>query len=83
MSEPEVTSSATRRRSWLSIAEVASDLGMCQMTLYRAIRAGEFPAVRIGRRLVVPARVLDDMAEAALASGGTVRAADCGAGGVA
>ena len=49
---------------------------MSQMTLYRAIAAGEFPAVRIGRRLVVPARVLDDMAEAALATGMTVDTAD-------
>ena len=45
---------------------------MSQMTLYRAIAAGEFPAVRIGRRLVVPARVLEDMAEAALSTGMTV-----------
>ena len=49
---------------------------MSQMTLYRAIAAGEFPAVRIGRRLVVPARVLEDMAAAALATGTTVDTAD-------
>lgn len=49
---------------------------MSQMTLYRVIAAGEFPAVRIGRRLVVPARVLEDMAAAALATATTVDAAD-------
>jgi hypothetical protein len=49
---------------------------MSQMTLYRVIAAGEFPAVRIGRRLVVPARVLEDMAAAALATGSTVDSAD-------
>ena len=49
---------------------------MSQMTLYRVIAAGEFPAVRIGRRLVVPARVLEDMAAAALATGTTVDTAD-------
>jgi Helix-turn-helix domain len=48
---------------------------MSQMTLYRAIAAGEFPAVRIGRRLVVPARVLEDMAAAALTTSTTVDAA--------
>ena len=37
------------------------------MTLYRAIAAGEFPAVRIRGRLIVPARALDAMAEAAIA----------------
>ena len=63
-------------RRWLSVAELARELGMSQMTLYRVIAAGEFPAVRIGRRLVVPARVLDDMAAAALATGTTVNTAE-------
>ena len=63
-------------RRWLSVAELARELGMSQMTLYRVIAAGEFPAVRIGRRLVVPARVLEDMAAAALATGTTVDTAD-------
>ncbi len=66
----------TGERRWLSVAELAQELGMSQMTLYRAIAAGEFPAVRIGRRLVVPARVLEDMAAAALATGTTVDTAD-------
>ncbi len=70
-------------RQWLSIAELATELGMSQMTLYRVIAAGEFPAVRIGRRLVVPARVLDEMGAAALASGSTVTAADWRGGGAA
>jgi excisionase family DNA binding protein len=66
----------TGERRWLSVAELARELGMSQMTLYRVIAAGEFPAVRIGRRLVVPARVLEDMAAAALATGTTVDTAD-------
>jgi excisionase family DNA binding protein len=65
-----------RERRWLSVAELAVELGMSPMTLYRAIAAGEFPAVRIGRRLVVPARVLEDMADAALSTGTTVDTAD-------
>jgi len=63
-------------RQWLSISELAKELGMSQMTLYRVIAAGEFPAVRIGRRLFVPARVLDQLAEAALATGHEVSAAE-------
>ena len=63
-------------RRWLSIAELARELGMSQMTLYRVIRAGEFPAVRIGRRLFVPAAVLDQLAESALSTGQLVSAAD-------
>jgi len=79
MSEIDTPKPAERR--WLSIADLAAELGMSQMTLYRVIAAGEFPAVRIGRRLVVPARVLDEMTAAALATGSTVSAADwCGGG---
>ena len=66
----------TGERRWLSVAELARELGISQMTLYRAIAGGEFPAVRIGRRLVVPARVLEDMAAAALTTATTVDAAD-------
>ncbi|GAA3144750.1 excisionase family DNA binding protein [Kribbella aluminosa] len=64
---------------WLNVAEMAKQLGMAEMTLYRAIAAGEFPAVRIGRRLFIPARVLERMAEAAISTGRVVTAADfCG-----
>jgi excisionase family DNA binding protein len=67
------------KRDWLSIAEMARALGIAEMTLYRVIAAGEFPAVRIGRRLFIPARVLDQMTEAALTTGRVVSAADfCG-----
>jgi predicted DNA-binding transcriptional regulator AlpA len=41
--------------------------GMSSMTLYRAISAGEFPAVRIRGRLIVPAKAIEAMAEAAMA----------------
>ena len=37
------------------------------MTLYRAISAGEFPAVRIRGRLIVPAKALEVMADSAIA----------------
>jgi excisionase family DNA binding protein len=76
MSMTEVVKPSEPGRKWLSIAELASELGMSQMTLYRVIAAGEFPAVRIGRRLFIPARVLDEMFEAALSTGRTVTAAD-------
>ncbi|TCC48063.1 DNA-binding protein [Kribbella pittospori] len=67
------------KRQWLNVAEMAKELGIAEMTLYRAIAAGEFPAVRIGRRLFIPARVLDRMAETAIATGRVVTAAEfCG-----
>ncbi|MGD9528644.1 MAG: helix-turn-helix domain-containing protein [Pseudonocardia sp.] len=58
-----------------SVAEVARIFGMSPMTVYRAIAAGEFPAVRIRGRLIVPARAVDAMVEAAVAEQAAVDAA--------
>jgi hypothetical protein len=38
-------------------------------TLYRAIREDAFPSVRIRTRYIVPAKVIDDLAAEAAASG--------------
>ncbi|MBW0089362.1 helix-turn-helix domain-containing protein [Pseudonocardia sp. KRD-184] len=59
-----------------SVAEVARLLGMSAMTVYRAIAAGEFPAVKIRGRLIVPARALEEMVEAAVADRSVVDAAE-------
>ena len=66
----------TSRRALLSVAQVASEVGISQMSLYRLIRAGELPAVRLGGRIFVPAKVIEQLSEAAMASGGTVSAAE-------
>ncbi|MGH4022043.1 MAG: helix-turn-helix domain-containing protein [Pseudonocardiaceae bacterium] len=50
-----------------SVAQVARMLGMSKMTVYRAISEGEFPAVRIRGRLIIPARALEEMSDAAVA----------------
>jgi excisionase family DNA binding protein len=62
-------------RPFFSVAETARMLGVNPMTLYRAIGAGEFPAVKIRSRYVVPAKALRAMEADALA-GGVVDAAD-------
>jgi excisionase family DNA binding protein len=49
-----------------SVAEVAQMLGTSAMTVYRAIAAGEFPAIKIRGRLIVPARAIEAMAEVAV-----------------
>ncbi|WP_328796089.1 helix-turn-helix domain-containing protein [Halosaccharopolyspora lacisalsi] len=59
-----------------NVAQVARMFQMSTMTLYRAIAAGEFPAVRIRGRLIVPAKAIDEMVEAAYEHGGEVDAAD-------
>src|SRR4051812_6476449 len=60
---------------FLSVSETAQLLGMSEMTLYRAIAAGEFPAVRIRGRLIIPGRAIDQMINAALTDGHLVDAA--------
>jgi excisionase family DNA binding protein len=59
-----------------SVAEAARILGAAPVTLYRAIRAGEFPAVRIRGRLIVPASALEAMSATTVSSGSQVDAAD-------
>jgi excisionase family DNA binding protein len=59
-----------------SVAQAARMFGMSSMTLYRAIAAGEFPAVRIRGRLIVPAKAIDAMANTAVEQNGMVDAAD-------
>jgi excisionase family DNA binding protein len=51
-------------------------LGTAPMTLYRAIHAGEFPAVKIRGRYVIPARALEEMEQAAVRAHGPVPSAD-------
>jgi hypothetical protein len=51
-------------------------LRMSAMTLYRAISAGEFPAVRIRGRLIVPAKAVKEMEDKAVADWTVVDAAD-------
>ncbi|WP_088319397.1 helix-turn-helix domain-containing protein [Kineosporia sp. R_H_3] len=62
-------------RAFYNVREAARMFGMSAMTLYRAIEAGEFPAVRIRGRLIIPARAIDEMVAAALRDG-QVDAAD-------
>jgi len=76
LSEPGRVSPGGPERRWYSVAEVARMFGMAQMTLYRAIHAGEFPAVKIRGRYVIPARALAAMEEAAVNSHAMVAAAD-------
>lgn len=49
-----------------SVAAAARMFGISAMTLYRAISEGQFPAVRIRGRLIVPAKAVEAMSEAAL-----------------
>ena len=62
--------------TFYSVGQVARMFGMSAMTLYRAIEQDQFPAVRIRGRLIIPARAIDDMVDAAVSDGRQVDAAD-------
>lgn len=59
-----------------SVRQAARILDMSPVTLYRAIREGGFPAVRVRGRVSVPAKAIDVMEDAALAQRTVVDAAD-------
>lgn len=67
MTANEISSRQTRR--FYSVTEAAELLGLSEPTLYRAIRSGDFPAIRVRGRFVIPARAIDDMEASALAHG--------------
>lgn len=58
-----------------SVAQVARIFGMSSMTVYRAIADAQFPALKVRGRLIVPAKAIDEMAEAAMGEGVVVDAA--------
>ena len=62
--------------TFFSVGETAQMLRTSDMTLYRAIQDGEFPAIRVRGRLVVPALAIEQMVKAAVTSGALVNAAD-------
>lgn len=49
-----------------AVRHAAKVLGVSRMTIYRLIEDGQFPAVRIRSRLVVPIAVLDQLEEEAI-----------------
>lgn len=60
---------AKHQSRFYSIAAAAELFGMSVATLYRAIRSGEFPAIKIRGRYVIPAQAIDAMEQEALVSG--------------
>ncbi|MDP9388849.1 MAG: helix-turn-helix domain-containing protein [Actinomycetota bacterium] len=49
----------------LSVEEAASVLGISRALAYELVRRGELPRLRLGRRIVVPRRALEDFVASA------------------
>lgn len=52
-------STALEERQTLSVEQAARALGIGRGTAYQAVRAGDIPSIRIGRRIVVPRAALE------------------------
>lgn len=68
-----------RRPTFYTVREAADLLRVDQATIYRAIRADAFPAVRVRTRYVVPAAAVEEMAAQAVSSGAVVDVAEIAA----
>jgi excisionase family DNA binding protein len=59
-------------RRCVAVAEAARMLDVGPMTLYRAINAGQFPAIKFRDRWLVPVEAIDQLIELALTTGAAV-----------
>ena len=64
------------RPAFYTVEEVADVLRVDPVTIYRSIRAGQFPAVKVRKRYVVPQRAIDLLVEDVVASGACVDTAE-------
>ena len=48
-------------RTTLTIEEMSLTLGIGRNTAYQAVRTGEIPSIRIGRRILVPVAAFEKM----------------------
>jgi len=61
-------SSAVPSARALTVAAVARRLNVCEATVYRALRRGELPYIRIGRAIRIPSAALEVVNHGSLAA---------------
>ncbi|MEU8977624.1 helix-turn-helix domain-containing protein [Streptomyces sp. NPDC048309] len=71
-----VKGDSTPNRLAITIAEAAEQLGVSYQTLWRAIREGEFPGIKIRGRILVPIKAIELLMESVTKSGQLVDVAD-------
>jgi excisionase family DNA binding protein len=69
MSSETSSQPAASRPSFYTAAETAEILRLDESTLYRHLRNGTFPGLKIGGRYVVPGAVLDRLVDDVLVTG--------------
>jgi len=60
---------ATAPSQFLTVAEVAEQMRVSKMTVYRLVHSGELPAVRVGKSFRVPQQALTEYLSAAFVEG--------------
>lgn len=63
-------------RLTLSIDEAAAMLGISRAHAYELVRRGELPRLRLGRRVVIPAKALEEYVQGATAGIGSAVSRD-------
>ena len=76
MSSETSSPTAARRPSFYTAAETAEILRLDESTLYRHLRNGTFPGLKIGGRYVVPGAVIERLVDDVLATGRCVDLGD-------
>lgn len=57
-------------RLTMTVPEVAETFGISRAHAYELVRLGRIPSLRLGRRLVVPKKALEEFLERACSLGG-------------
>ena len=55
-------------RMTMSVEEAAVRLGISRALAYELVRRGELPRLRLGRRIVIPLKALEEFVDAATVS---------------
>jgi excisionase family DNA binding protein len=59
----------------LTVAETARRLGLSRQGAYQAVRRGDIPSLRIGKRILVPRTALEQLLQGARCQDGKERSA--------
>lgn len=51
----------TAARLTMTVPEAADAIGVSTRHLYELVRTGQFPAVRLGRRVIIPRSAVDEL----------------------
>jgi excisionase family DNA binding protein len=60
----------------MSVEEASAALGISRSLAYELVRRGEIPSLRLGWRIIVPVRALDDLVEVGPPRGSVTSGAD-------